>query len=193
MLSVRILLGFAALHAFVPMALACGCGSTSAQPAAPPSATSSSEPAASVAPVDAPSAPSHAPAAPSASGDVELPASSAKAWNNAQSDGAAPVTDRNVSDYQAIVQNNRDKFRACYDASLAASPGIQGRVTVRFVLSPDGSLKEGAIDPSASDITKPDLERCLVAALRSLKFPPSKRGMESTVRYPFNFKPGSKH
>jgi TonB family protein len=123
---------------------------------------------------------------------VALPAASAKPWNNAQSDGAAPATDRGLADYQAIVQNNRDKFRTCYEASLAANPGIQGRVTLKFVLSPDGSVKEGGIDPGASAITKEDLERCMMNALRTLKFPPSKRGMESTVRYPFTFKPGSK-
>jgi TonB family protein len=124
---------------------------------------------------------------------VQLPASSAKAWNNAQSDGASPVNDRGIADYQAIVQNNRDKFRTCYDASLAANPGIHGRVSLRFVLNPDGTVKEGSIDPAASDITKEDLERCMMNVLRTLKFPPSKRGMESTVRYPFTFKPGSKH
>jgi outer membrane biosynthesis protein TonB len=121
-----------------------------------------------------------------------LPPSSAKPWNNAQSDGVAPAVDRSIADYQAIVQNNRDKFRTCYEASLAAHPGIQGRITLKFILNPDGSLKEANIDKAASDILNDDIERCMAGVLKSLSFPSSKRGMESTIRYPFNFKPGSK-
>jgi len=124
-----------------------------------------------------------------APGDVTLPASSASAWNNAQSDGKSPTNDRNISDYMAIVQNNRDKFRTCYEASLSAHPGIKGRTMLRFVLSPDGTVKEAGIERSNSDITEADLERCLAATVKKLSFPPSKRGMETTVNYPFHFNP----
>jgi len=121
-----------------------------------------------------------------------LPPGSAKPWNNAQSDGNVPTADRSIADYQAVVQANRDKFRTCYDASLAAHPGIKGQVTLKFVLKPDGTIKEGGIDKGASEITEDDLDRCLMNVLKTLQFPKSKRGMESTIRYPFNFKPGSK-
>ncbi len=80
-------------------------------------------------------------------------------------------------------------FRRCYDQSLRTHPGIQGKVTLKFVLTPKGDIKEAFLDKSASDITEPDLETCLVAALKALSFPASTRGMESTVRYPFNFYP----
>ena len=59
-------------------------------------------------------------------------------------------------------------------------------------LAVDGKVLDAAIDPSASDITLPELEKCMASAVKSLSFPPSKRGKESVVRYPFDFKPGSK-
>ncbi|MBI5535089.1 MAG: TonB family protein [Deltaproteobacteria bacterium] len=179
----------------LPLMSAFGCGHSTTPPGATPSASpaapTDTSPPASV-PAAATTSSATAAATPATSGDVALPPGSAKPWNNAQSDGNAATTDRNISDYQAIVQSNRDKFRTCYDASLAAHPGIKGQVTLKFVLKPDGSVKEGGIEKSSSEITEEDLERCMMNALKTLKFPKSTRGMESTIRYPFNFKPGSK-
>jgi TonB family protein len=165
---------------------------------APPGATPSDKPlpsathSALAAPSDSAAASGPSTASPKTSaapGDVALPSSSASAWNNAQSDGKSPTNDRNIADYMAIVQGNRDKFRTCYEASLSSHPGIKGRTMLRFVLSPGGTVKEAGIERSNSDITEADLERCLVAELKKLSFPPSKRGMETTVNYPFHFNP----
>ncbi len=108
----------------------------------------------------------------------------------AQPDSAGAVNDRGLNDYRAIITANRDKFRACYEASLKAHPGVHGTVMLKFLLAPDGSMKEAAVEPDASEIHADDLDRCLIATVKGLKFPPSKRGMESTVRYPFTFSPG---
>jgi TonB family protein len=191
----RFFIGLCSVAIALPLFFAAGCGHSSTPPGTTPSASPAAPPdsappaAASSAPITASSA---AAAPPAVSGDVALPPASAKPWNNAQSDGNAPTGDRGLAEYQALVQSNRDKFRTCYDASLAAHPGIKGQVTLKFVLQPDGAVKEGGIEKSSSDITEEDLERCLMSVLKTLKFPKSKRGMESTIRYPFTFKPGSK-
>lgn len=156
-----------------------------------PAATTPAEPTPAAQPASTEAPPTGEAAAPvgSAPGDVALPPGSAKPWNNAQSDGNAPTGDRSLDDYRKIIQDNRDKFRRCYEVSLKAHPGIKGNVTLKFVLTPKGEVKEAFIDKGASEITEPDLETCMVAVLKTLSFPPSKRGMESTVRYPFNFNP----
>lgn len=126
-------------------------------------------------------------------GDVALPPPSASAWNTGQSDGSPGKADRGIKDYQKVVQDNREKFRACYNAALAKNEGIKGRVTLVWVLDPKGVVKDGAhVDAEASDIQDPFLENCMVAALKSLTFPTSTRGMDSTVRYPFQFNPHSR-
>ena len=105
-------------------------------------------------------------------GDVALPPSSASAWNTGQSDGQPGKADRGIKDYQQIIQNNREKFRSCYDAALAKHDGIKGRVTLSWVLDPKGAVKDGAhIDPNASDFHDDFLEKCMVAALKTLTFP----------------------
>jgi TonB family protein len=84
---------------------------------------------------------------------------------------------------------NRDKVRACYDAALAQNPGIHGDLVVDFVIDPRGNVKQAEVNWSASEIHVPELDNCAADAVRSVKFPPSSRGMESKVSYPFNFNP----
>jgi TonB family protein len=97
--------------------------------------------------------------------------------------------DRNMNDIRAVVASNRDAFRACYDKSLKGHPDIKGTFILNFVLKPDGTVKSAQADQAQSQIHTPDLETCAVATLKTLKFPPSRKGMESTVNYPFDFNP----
>ena len=60
---------------------------------------------------------------------------------------------------------------------------------LKFVVNSDGSVKTAEGDVTKSEIHAPDLESCAVGVLKGLKFPPSKKGMESTVNYPFDFNP----
>jgi TonB family protein len=152
---------------------ACG-GSQS--PASAPSA----EPVASAAPADiGTSAPAQSP--PSASSATASPSLAASPPS------AAP--ERSKEDLMAIISGNRDAFRVCYDASAKKHPGIKGRFVLNFVLNPDGKVKSAAADPTKSEIHASDLETCAIDVLKSLKFPPSKKGFESTVSYPFDFNP----
>lgn len=94
-----------------------------------------------------------------------------------------------MNDIQAVVAANRDTFRACYDESLKTHPGIKGAFVLHFVVNPDGSIKSAGADPTRSEIHTADLESCAVKAVKALKFPPSGKGFESTVNYPFDFHP----
>lgn len=119
-----------------------------------------------------------------------MPGSSASAWNTSQSDGKPDKGDRGIQDYQRIILQNRDKFRTCYEAAHAKRDSIRGKVTLVWVLDPKGQVRDGAhIEATSSDFYDEFLESCMVGALGQLTFPPSRRGMDSTVRYPFDFKP----
>jgi len=94
-----------------------------------------------------------------------------------------------MNDIRAIVASNRDSFRACYDKSQKGHPDIKGTFILNFVLNPDGTVKSAQADHAKSQIHAADLETCAIATLKTLKFPPSRKGMESTVNYPFDFNP----
>jgi TonB family protein len=149
------------------------CGGSAAPASSPASASTDSTPAASADLASSPPAAASAAPAP-----APTPAAS-----------AAPAPDRKTSDIQAVVASNRDSFRACYEKSLKSHPDIQGSFILTFVVKPDGTVKSAEADQSRSQIHTADLETCAVAALKTLKFPPSRKGMESTVNYPFDFHP----
>jgi len=163
-------------------------GSTSTDPSES-TATSTATPAAEATETASSDGSQNANTAPNtAPGTVGLPASSASAWNTGQSDGQPGKADRGIADYQRIIGENREKFRSCYDASPAKQKGNKGRVTLMWVLDPAGAVKDGAsIEQASSDFYCETLETCLVTTLKTLTFPPSTRGMNSSVRYPFDF------
>ena len=160
------------------------CGGSAPAPNAP--APASTEPA----PTRVSSEPSPVPPEP-------VPAAATSSSTPAPAPPAASASktsegpDRSLDDIRAIVTNNRDTFRACYDKAAKSRPGIKGTFTLKFVVSPDGTVKSAEADSTKSDIHAPELDTCAVAAFKALKFPPSKRGMESSGHYPFNFNPKS--
>jgi TonB family protein len=103
---------------------------------------------------------------------------------------AAPAApDRDLNDIQAVMGKNRQLFRDCYDKSLKAHSGIQGKYVLTFVINPNGSVKSAETDQSTSQIHQADMASCAEAAVRTLTFPASKKGKESRTSYPFVFTP----
>lgn len=88
-----------------------------------------------------------------------------------------------------IVKNNRKAFRECYDKGKKEIPDLRGTLTLHFVLDPAGKVKLAERNAERSDIESPVVVDCAIAVLKAMSFPPSSRGMESTVNYPFDFKP----
>jgi TonB family protein len=130
-----------------------------------------------------PEAPKAEPAPPAAS-SAAMPDAPAHA-----PPAASSAPDRNDNDIQAVIGQNRQLFRDCYERSEKAHPGIKGKYVLKFVIKPDGSVKSAETDQSTSQIHQSDMASCAEAAVRTLKFPPNKKGKETTARYPFDFNP----
>jgi hypothetical protein len=192
-----LLLACAIGAASAPGLLLVACGPRSTASPAPATATSDvgSGPAPSSAKTDdkpgdtapAPHKKTMADCAAQSGSTVDVPTSDAGMMNNGQPDAGS--ADRSGDDIRTIVQANRDKFRCCYDVALADHPGLEGSFVVGFTLAPNGSLKTAALDKTASDIKDDAMGDCAVAILKTLTFPPSRKGKESTVSYPFGFHP----
>jgi TonB family protein len=118
------------------------------------------------------------------------PASADSSTNPATTSAPSASADtRTLESIRAVVAANRDKVRDCYDTALKTNPGIVGDLVVSFVIDPQGKVKTAEVNWNESDIHVPALDTCAVAAIRSLSFPPSSKGLESTVNYPFNLNP----
>ncbi len=99
---------------------------------------------------------------------------------------------RTVADLRAIMMAHRDEARACYDNALAAHPGIEGTIDLRWLIDPGGAVTDADIDTSHSEIVEPAVSSCLIAMVKRIHFNASPKGFETKAHYPFNFHPHTK-
>jgi hypothetical protein len=147
-------------------------GCASPPPSSPPSP---------VPPVDAP--PVHLPLAPPA---PIAPRASATADVTAL---PPPRDQLDPAAIQRVIRQNFGSFRRCYEEYISqiCCPNLQNRVTVRFVIGRDGSVKS-AVD-AGSELPNGRAITCIVDAMAALNFPAPKGG-PITVTYPITFGPG---
>jgi hypothetical protein len=155
--------------------LACGGSSVEAPPAAVPSAEPAAAPPVSAAPEPAESSPPTAAAAPAAAESAPP---------------AEQEDERTMEVIAAVVKANRQKARDCYDKALKQNSALKGDLVVHFTLKPNGKVKEAMLNRERSTITEPSVVNCVIDVIKSLEYPKSSKGFESTVNYPFNFTPG---
>lgn len=165
--------------------LACGAGQSTSKTAdeGNTSAANTSGPAA---------APSEPAAEETWEGEADATGAGAEAGNsnaNAAPAAASEEETRTTDVIGKIVRDNRKPFRACYEKGKAEIPDLRGTLTLHFVLDPEGKVKVAELNAERSTIQSPVVVECAVRVLTGLTFPPSSRGMESNVNYPFDFKP----
>jgi hypothetical protein len=102
--------------------------------------------------------------------------------------GPAEAETRTTEVIAKTIRDNRQPFRDCFEKGLKEAPDLKGTMTLHFVLDPNGSVKLAELNEPRSDVKLPIIVDCALAVLRAMKFPPSSRGMESVVNYPFDFK-----
>jgi hypothetical protein len=115
-----------------------------------------------------------------------------EAWEGeAEAKGEAPAggaETRTTEVVARVIKDNRKPFRDCYERGTKDLPDVQGSMTIHFVLSPDGKVKSAELNQERSTIKAPPVVDCAISVLKGLKFPPSSRGMESVINYPFDFR-----
>jgi hypothetical protein len=103
-------------------------------------------------------------------------------------EGAVNVTGRLPPEIIArIVRQNFGRVRLCYEDGLRANPQLQGRVTTRFVIAPDGSVSSS--QDAGSTLPAPAVVACIVRLFGKLSFPQPEGGAVQVV-YPLELVPG---
>jgi outer membrane biosynthesis protein TonB len=87
-----------------------------------------------------------------------------------------------------IMRANRDKFRCCFDLWARKNPGASGRIMLRVKLKPDGAVVTSEVVQKDSTVTAPEVHACVAEVARSLTYPASPNGKETTYTHPFDFK-----
>src|SRR5262249_23161863 len=86
--------------------------------------------------------------------------------------GVAPALVERAIDKPTIrrfVKTHDRAFQVCYAAQQAATPGVEGTVTVAFTITPEGLVRNAHATTSVA----PVLDACVVHVFQKLVFPES--------------------
>src|SRR4029079_8212408 len=103
--------------------------------------------------------------------------------------GHTPEPGRKREDIQTIIMARRDEARACYDKALKDHPGIEGDLTIKWTIDPQGAVTDIAVDTTKSQILEASVGTCIIEIIKKIKFAPSAKGFETKTNYPYNFHP----
>jgi len=87
-----------------------------------------------------------------------------------------------------IVHRHINEVKYCYERELAGQPGLEGLASVKFIISPTGTVQMAAI--SRSTIGNVAVENCLTRAVQRWTFPTPEGNGIVIVTYPFQFASG---
>jgi len=100
---------------------------------------------------------------------------------------AARSPDMYRDDTKAVLETKSNDIRACYDGVLASTPGVGGKVTVKFnVENEQGKLTNVTVDKA--NTTAPDaVSACVTKSLAGLGItPPDARLGDATFTWEFS-------
>ncbi len=102
--------------------------------------------------------------------------------------GSTPIVMGNLTraDLEPVVKRHMNQIRYCYQRELVKSPTLAGKITVKFVITKDGSVSSATT--KASTMGSPAVESCLNARFLRFEFPKPKGGGLVIASYPFTFR-----
>ncbi len=85
-----------------------------------------------------------------------------------------------------VIHANRGQIRFCYESQLNRFPKLDGKVAIRFMISPQGTVSTSSV--AQTTVNNAELEACVAGRVRTWVFPKPKGGGMVVVTYPFIFK-----
>ena len=82
-----------------------------------------------------------------------------------------------------VIRRHINEVKFCYEQELNARPDLQGRVSVRFIISPTGAVQTAMV--ANSSLGNQRVENCIAQAVRRWTFPAPDGGGIVIVTYPF--------
>ncbi len=82
-----------------------------------------------------------------------------------------------------VIRRHINEVKFCYEQELNSRPDLEGRVEVRFIISPTGSVQTAMIQSSSLGNNR--VESCITSAVQRWTFPSPDGGGIVIVTYPF--------
>ena len=113
------------------------------------------------------------------------PTSEAASEHSAEAPPSGSLSKSVIAD---VIADHIGEIRRCYEDSLAGWPQLAGRVAVKFIIQPDGSVDRSAV--AETTLHHKPTECCITNAVRSWQYPPPDGGGIVVVTYPFVLEQG---
>jgi hypothetical protein len=85
-----------------------------------------------------------------------------------------------------IVQEHASQIRYCYEHELTRTPGIFGKIMMKWVINGDGKVTQAGV--AETQMKNSNVEDCISRKIQGWVFPKPKGGGIVIVSYPFVFK-----
>jgi biopolymer transport protein ExbD len=108
--------------------------------------------------------------------------------NDPNAPGGIIVGALDKSAIDAVILQNMNQIRYCYQRELAKQPGLAGEIVVKFVISGTGAVSKAEI--KSSTMGSAAVENCITSRFLHWQFPAPKAGGIIIVSYPFILTPG---
>lgn len=83
------------------------------------------------------------------------------------------------------LRENRRAVRACYENALLSRKGLEGRITLRWRISPQGPVETIFVQTTTMNLAS--FENCVLSVVKGITFPVAPNKLPTTVIYPFVF------
>ena len=91
---------------------------------------------------------------------------------------------------QKIVRQHYGELRACYEKELSKVKGLNGRIVVIWLVSPQGTVTSALVKETT--LKNKNVESCVTNSIKFWRFPAPRGGGIAKVEYPFVFEMGNK-
>lgn len=96
------------------------------------------------------------------------------------------IGDRDIESIRKVLDANKGAIYAIYRRALRKDPSLQGKVNIRLVIEPNGSVSSASIVDS--ELEAPALESKLLSRIKLISFG-DQNVTQTTLEYGFNFLP----
>ncbi len=70
-----------------------------------------------------------------------------------------------------VLQAHAGEIQRCYEQELAQDRQLEGKVTLRWTVQPDGSVAGATVDEPGTTLRSPRVQQCMLSRVASWKFP----------------------
>lgn len=86
----------------------------------------------------------------------------------------------------AVINSHRGQIIYCYEQGLRAQADLKGRVSVAFVIGPNGRLTKASV--AQTSLNSDLVENCMIAKMKTWRFPRPVGRVSVDVLYPFDLR-----